>query len=293
MTTIPFNLTTGENTINLAGRLVDHSGDVQALALLSELFTGYIKGEALPTIAQGVSATLPDGQQIDWISRGIKALKLQVPLQSPTGPIGPIKSITIGAFNLVYDPAAPYAPTASSDTLSAGVGLPFGFSLNITNVQNSITIIANNTAIANVTAPTGTGNVRIDSRNAGYTTGTLFLSLPASPLIVGNSYTDHLVLDQFQYDLVTTNGSKFFLGGLTNAITATPIGAVTLTGLPFLVPAGLIGLQNLKARPTTIDSVDVTGGTSQYIELAITGMDVFLAVISAVSCFTDSALRLT
>ncbi|KAI5474806.1 pre-rrna processing protein [Pseudohyphozyma bogoriensis] len=269
-TASPTNLTAGVNHIHLVGRLIDYSNNTAALDQLSYIFTQYLNGESTPVEARGVSVTLPSGQVIDWLQAGISALTLNVPLSSPTGRISPITGINIEALSLAFDPTTAYAPMANSSDVSASFGLPFGFSLDIVSLSNEFSIVDNRTAIASLNAPMGDANTTILTMNAGYTTGELTLDLPLAPLQIGPTYDEHLAFSQFTYDLTTTNGSTFALVGNTTAVTNTPLGQVKLDGIGFTVPAGLIGLESLAAYPTTILSVDVTGGTTDAIELAIT-----------------------
>lgn len=60
------------------------------------------------------------------------------------------------------------------------------------------------------------------------------------------------------------------LVGKSRAVANTSIGEITLDAIAVNVTTSLKGLQGLKGL-TTIDSVDVTGGTSQGIDLAIGG----------------------
>ena len=67
-----------------------------------------------------------------------------------------------------------------------------------------------------------------------------------------------------------TAGVEFDLKGTADVVARTAIGNVPIDDIPFDVTTSLKGLQGLKGL-TTIDSVDVTGGTSQGIDLAIGG----------------------
>ena len=91
------------------------------LASLSSLFTAYLNGESSPVIAVGRSASQADGTVISWLSQGIRALRLTVPFKNPDqdGPIGPIKSITIGDMALAFSENNPWAPIANTRTVQA------------------------------------------------------------------------------------------------------------------------------------------------------------------------------
>ncbi|GAA6027071.1 hypothetical protein JCM8097_006088 [Rhodosporidiobolus ruineniae] len=268
-TTSAVNLTTGRNYVHLAGRLVPYADNPDALSKLGTLFSAYLNGGVIPVQARGLSIALPSGERIEWLSDGIAALTLNVPLQSPTGRIAPITAITIQQLSLEFDSSAPYAPQANSSAVSAGFGLPFGFPLDIVRLANTFGIVDNRTIVASLSSPFGSSNTTITSQNAGYTVGEIELELPKAPLTIGSSYNEHLAFDQFTTDLTVTNGSTFILVGNTSAVTDTPLGQVTLTDIGFTVPAGLIGLESLSTSPTIIRSVDVLGGTQDAIVLSI------------------------
>ncbi|GAA5969858.1 hypothetical protein JCM21900_004182 [Sporobolomyces salmonicolor] len=270
VTTGAVNLTAGVNYVHLVGRLVPYTDDPAALAQLSDLFSSYLNGGTTPVEARGLQIALPDGEVIAWLTAGISALTLKVPLRSPTGRIAPITGITIQQLSLAFDPSAPYAPQANSSAVAATFGLPFGFSLDIVRLMNEFGIVDNRTVVASLVSPYGNSNTTITSRNAGYTVGDITLDLPLAPLQIGPTYENHLAFDQFTYDLTTTNGSAFVLVGNTSAVTDTPLGQVSLSNIGFTVPAGLVGLDSLTKDPTLIQSVDVLGGTTDAIILNIT-----------------------
>ena len=108
--------------ITLDGVLVPHNNSANDLASVSQLFTSYLNGESSPVIATGQSALLPpDNTTISWLTKGIKALSLNVPFKNPdeSGPLGPIKSISIGSMALAFNESDPWAPVANSDSVQA------------------------------------------------------------------------------------------------------------------------------------------------------------------------------
>lgn len=268
--------------------MVPYLDNATALAELSTVFSNYLNGFTTMVTARGRSVTLPNGETISWLSKGVKALVLSVPLKSTTGRISPITSITIKQLSLGFDSANPYAPTTNSSFIDATFGLPFGFSLDIAQLSNAFTIVSNKTAVTSLSAPLALAETTLLTRDAGFTTGSLKLNLPLSRLVTPPSYTDHLIFEQFNYDFTTTTGANFFLVGNTSVITNTPVGQVLLTNIGFTVPAGLIGLNGLKTFPTTIISVDVIGGTPEAVVLAIR---VGLTNPSVVSLTLSSTLR--
>lgn len=263
------NVSTGRNVITLNGRLVPHNDNATALDLLGKLFTGYINGETLPTQARGVSVRQADGQKIGWLSTGISALELAVPLKAPA-PINPIKSISIGSLALVYTPETAYDPTAFSSALSAVLGLPFGFSLSIVDTANTFTILFEGAQVATINSAYSNTTTQLSLVSAGQTAGTLNLTLPPSTLtLANNTEAARKELENFQTYLTLSNGTAIRLQGAAKAVTDTPLGRVLLDGIIFDVDSGLLGLQGLSAYPTLITSVDVTGGTNEGILLQV------------------------
>lgn len=185
------NLTAGVNYINLVGRLVDYSANTTALDQLSTLFSNYLNGRVTPVTAVGLSATLASGQTVDWLTKGIQALVLSVPLASPQA-IKPITGIAIKALSLDFTPATSWAPMANSSALSATFGLPFGFSLDIVSLENAFDIVDNRSRVAGLRSPMGQAHTTLLSKNAGFMTGSIALDLPLAPLKIGSTEVEQL-----------------------------------------------------------------------------------------------------
>lgn len=166
--------------------------DQIALEALSTVFSNYLNGLPTPIEARGLSVSLPNGDRVNWLSQGIKALILQVPLTCPTGRLSPITGITIEQLSLGFDPEHPYDPTTNSSHVSATFGLPFGFSLSIAQLSNAFTMVDQGVPITSLSSPMALAESVILTKNAGYTTGALKLNLPRSRLVTPPSYTDHL-----------------------------------------------------------------------------------------------------
>ncbi|CAO1639236.1 unnamed protein product [Sympodiomycopsis kandeliae] len=263
------NITQGLNTILIAGQLVPHQTNSTELDLLGELFTGYINGEAVPVEARGVSTALSNGKVVTWLSEGIKALVVQVPLQTPI-PIDPIKGITIDYLSLAYSTSTPYNPTTFSNALRGTIGLPFGFSLDIVSLSNSISILYQGAHVGDINAGYSNSTTHLDVISAGQTSGVIDITLPPSPLILANSTTAaRQELIQFQNAFTYGEASDFVLQGSAKAVTDTPLGRVLLNGIKFGVGSGLRGLAGLTRYPTVINSVDVVGGARDAISLVV------------------------
>lgn len=112
----------GQVNITLDGVLVPHNDSSDELASLSKLFTAYLNGDTSPVVATGRSVLLPpNNQSISWLTEGVTALSLNVPFKNPTvdGPLGPIKSITIGDMALEFNASDPWAPLTTTRSVQA------------------------------------------------------------------------------------------------------------------------------------------------------------------------------
>ena len=132
-----------DNDVTLDGTLVPHTGNDTALALVSELFTQYLNGQPSDVLATGVSSVQPDGSAVGWLSAGLGALALHVPLQPPGGQaIAPIKAIEIEELGLAFSAGSPWAPVANAreGAVRATLELPFGFALGVGEIENRFEI---------------------------------------------------------------------------------------------------------------------------------------------------------
>lgn len=71
-------------------------------------------------------------------------------------------------------------------------------------------------------------------------------------------------------ELTDSQTTEFAMVGNSTAVASTSIGQITLDPIQVNVTTSLAGLQGLKGL-TTIESVDVLGGTQQALNLGING----------------------
>ncbi|UZJ55969.1 hypothetical protein CBS101457_005289 [Exobasidium rhododendri] len=263
------NLTAGLNILTLNGRLIPYANNQSALNQLGELFTNYINSVPSIVIARGRTAVKPDGQVVTWLATGITALASEIPFLPPT-PINPIKGITIDYISLVYSQELPYNPDLFSNALTGQFALPFGFSLNITQLATELNIYTDGAIVGTATGPFSQANTDIQVLSTGETAGDINLTLPPTQLILPNT-TDAAKkeLITFQNAFVYMADTAFQAQGAAKAITSTPVGEILLNGINFDVTTGLIGLNGLTTYPTIINSVDVTGGVPDGVTLAV------------------------
>ncbi|CAO3592056.1 unnamed protein product [Absidia cylindrospora] len=225
------------------------------------MFSTYVSGGTAQTSAVGVSAA-PDGHTpIQWLSEAFTSVKLNVGLSNPGGPMKIIKAVNMGHLDLAFDPNNPYAPTVSAPNVVADFDIPFGFSLNIMQVTQKITMNTNtNGKFSELAVPwvASQSNQTSGKLNFGIHQGSL-AALPG----MNDAFTD------YTYDLTSSDLYTFGISGMATTKTRTPIGDIVLGGIEFTVPTSLRGLQFLNSTPTVINSVDMTGGTSKALQLDI------------------------
>ncbi|KAG0057609.1 hypothetical protein BGZ83_006982 [Gryganskiella cystojenkinii] len=250
-----------ESVLNLTGTMIPQTTP-QGLATVSALFSSYIAGSSSVTQAKGVSV-LPDGvNEVGWLSRGLMSMNLNVPLQSPT-PLNIIKSISLGAMGMNWTNTDSYAPLANSPGVVAGFQMPFGFSINVTQVQNNMTVIYNNKNLANLNAAEWGPAVTTKDVNGS----SINFALPPTPFAINADA--HADFDDFVTKLTVGSSQPFTVSGTAGTIAITPIGTVQITGIPFKSDVSLAGLQGLKTQPTVINSLQVIGGEPDGLVIAL------------------------
>ncbi|KAF9548894.1 hypothetical protein EC957_005246 [Mortierella hygrophila] len=254
-------MSNSQSILNLTGIMTPQTTP-EGLATVSSLFSAYIAGGTSVTTAKGVSV-LPDGvNEVGWLSAGLKSMALNVPLVAPPG-LNIIQSITLGPMGMNWTNADAYAPLANSPGVVAGFQMPFGFSLNVTQVQNSMTVIYNNKDMATLNALEWGAAVTTKDAN-----GTAInFALPPTPFaIAADSHAD---FDDFVTKLTVGVSQPFTVRGTAGTVATTPIGEVRIIGIPFKSDVALSGLQGLKTEPTVINSLTVIGGTPTGLQIAL------------------------
>lgn len=100
------------------------------------------------------------------------------------------------------------------------------------------------------------------------TQGTINITLDNNPLVVPSTSEHHELFSAFNVNLTQQMESDFRLVGQARAVANMRIGTITLDPIKFDVPSRLVGLDGLR-NATIIESVDVLGGTSEALTLAI------------------------
>ncbi|KAF9954644.1 hypothetical protein BGZ72_004432 [Mortierella alpina] len=242
------------SSLVLEGVLVRHTNKTD-LDKVSLLMSNYLAGNSSKTIGKGVSVK-PDGvNTVSWLSNGILALTLNVPLKSPT-PLNIISDISIKDMGMVFDPATPYQPLTSSKLLTAAFKLPFNITTSMQNVSNSMTLIYKDKIVGDVSTSVWS------SAQSNPAANIISFSLPPTPFIVKEDAKD--VFNELMADLTLKPSATFSIKGVAGAISDTPFGVLKLTGIPFASNVTLKGIE-FNSINAGVSNVVVSGGTSDHI----------------------------
>ncbi|SAM05156.1 hypothetical protein [Absidia glauca] len=253
-------LVKGDNTIPLKGSIkpLTNPADLEKVGVM---FSTYVSGGTAQTSATGVSAA-PDGHTpINWLTEAFKSVQMNVGLSNQGGPLKIINAVSMGYLDLKFDANNPYSPTVSAPNVVADFSIPFGFTLNITDVTQNITMNTNSTGnFSELIVPW----VKAQSdQQAGK------LQFPITNAVLAALPGKNDAFNSYTYDLTSSDLYTFGVSGQATTKTLTPIGEITLGGITFAVPTALHGLQFLNSTPTVINSVDMMGGTSEALQLDI------------------------
>ncbi|GAN02932.1 hypothetical protein MAM1_0031d02382 [Mucor ambiguus] len=171
----------------------------------------------------------------------------------------------MGYLDLKFDPAAPYSPIVNAPAVTANFQLPFGFSLNISEVSQNITLAINTTGAQ--TESFAVIQTPFSPAVSNQQNGTIIF--PLNSTAIAGIPGKESFYNQYTYALTASDNYTFMVSGIATTKTNTPIGPIVLTGINFTVPTTLKGLQFLNSTATVINSLDVTGGTEAGLALAI------------------------
>ncbi|KAI8600412.1 hypothetical protein EDD21DRAFT_323068 [Dissophora ornata] len=244
--------------LTLEGTLLRQTDPVH-LQELSLLMSNYLGSIVTLATAQGVSV-FPDGvNAVSWLTSAILATTMTVPLLAPE-PLNVIQGLDIKDMSLAIGPEAPWAPTTSSNAVSAVFKLPFNISINITELANTtMTLIYKGTPLANLTSAVW-NQTASDMKN-----NNIVFTLPPSLLsVVDNA---HDAFQAFLTEVVQNTSSGFDITGSADSVVTTSMGIVRLK-VPFSSTITLNGIGFASSSPT-ISNVTVTGGSTEYITLSV------------------------
>ncbi|EIW52711.1 uncharacterized protein TRAVEDRAFT_134842 [Trametes versicolor FP-101664 SS1] len=240
-----------DTTLHLSGRMVPQSGD--DLNTMGQLFSDFLAGknQSLSVQGESVQPTGSDGP-VQWLSTAFKTVTLNVTLPGETFEI--IQSIEMSDLELVMtEQDQAFAPGASSQHVLAQYKNPFGFSLQVIEGAEDITLATGGTDVAELKLPQS-------AQEGGVSTGNV------APLIITfqnqtlQSKNDG-AFSQFFAAVTDTSGADFELKGTADVVARTTIGDVPISGIPFNVSTSLKGINAFDKR-ASLANVSITGSGS-------------------------------
>ena len=178
------------------------------------------------------------------------------------GPQIIIKSVTLNELSLFFTPQTAFSPITGSNSTDAAFTLPFAFPIDITALQQTITIGSQGTNFAQLAIPKGPTTTDVQAR-------IIHLEFQNVPFAVFDN--THTNFEQFVSTTTTGSSQTLQLSGSANADANTAVGLLSLTDIGFSVDSNIAGLQGLDARPVTIGNLDVNHGFSDFLLIKVDG----------------------
>lgn len=246
-----------QTTKHMAGRITPKGDD--ELDTIGELFTRYLQADNISLIAQGESVK-PDGStEIGWLSAAFKTLELEVTLQGETFNL--IQSITIDDLTVTMQTDdQTWAPPSSSDSTNAVYRNPFGFSLQVIQAGETITIGYGGSDAATLEIPMMDAEGEVSTGNDA--------NLPLSFEDIAMIASDHGAFRSLFAAVTLESSADLTLSGAADVVAATTIGNVPIGNISFDVPTTLSGVNGFGGQ-AELGPVSVVGsggaGGSEYI----------------------------
>lgn len=194
-----------------------------------------------------------------WLNEGIKSLQVVTALPN-RGPQSLIKSIALNELSLVFTEATAYDPKASSNDTAAQFDLPFGFSVDIKNLDQKIRVGYQGKDLATLDIPRGDVVTDVASRKIALTFNAVPFSVP---------FTAENDFNKFVSETTVGGLQALRLAGSANAGVMTSVGFLSLNNLNFDLNSGINGLEGLTKKPVEVGELDVNKGTDKYLLIKV------------------------
>jgi hypothetical protein len=241
--------------LSLVGRLIPQNSDA-GLAAVSNVFNNFVQGKDSDVLVNGASAGSPD---VTWLNEGIKVLQVSTALPNQ-GKLNIIKSIALNELSLRFSTQAPFAPMTGSQSTDAAFTLPFAFPIDITALEQTLTLGFEGSTFGQLAIPRGPSKTDVASR-------VIHLTFDNVPLQVSSN--GHDTFEKFVAATTVGSTQTVSLSGAANADALTAVGLLTLSNLEFSVNSEIAGLQGLNARPVTIANLDVNHGFPDFLLIKV------------------------
>ncbi|CAG8512217.1 15440_t:CDS:2 [Dentiscutata erythropus] len=254
-----FTLIQGDNKLSLEGRLLPQNSPA-GVAAVSDMFSKFIAGDdsSINVVARTVKPN-NSASPISWLQDAFNGTELDVIFPGRKN-LSIIHGVTIDSLDLEFSTTDQYTPMASSSLLTASFSIPFGFKLFVKQISQDIELFDGQTKLATLSIPFTTASG--DSESGNLTSS----FAPTQFKVVPGSEND---FDDFAKRLTVEENVTLTMKGIANVISNTSIGNVTIDGIKFEVQTTLQGIQGLTSSPTVINSLKVTGGSAEHINIEL------------------------
>lgn len=199
------------------------------------------------------------GHQVTWLNEGIQTLAVATTLPN-RGKLNIIESITLEQLQLLFTDGTAYDPMTSSNETTATFTLPFNFPIDITSLEQNITVGYDGQSFAELVLPNAPCTTDVQARIIHLT----FSNIPFA-VFAGQ----HAAFQNFVAAMTTGSTQTLALSGAANAAASTAVGVLSLTDIEFAVSSSLEGLQGLISKPATVSNLDVNHGYSDHLLIKV------------------------
>ncbi|KAG6820875.1 hypothetical protein H0H93_010219 [Arthromyces matolae] len=246
-----------KSNISLAGRLIPQAS-ADGLSVVSTIFNNFIQGKDSIVEIQGASAGSGDAT---WLNEAFKTLRVATVMPN-RGVQKIIDEINLNELELLFTENTAYDPYSSSQSTDAKFTLPFGFPLDITALEQTLTIGINGTAFAQLAIPKTPAATDVQNR-------IVHLAFNDVPFMVFSD--QHPTFDRFVAETTTGKTESLQLSGSASAEAQTAVGLLYLEGIQFSLDTSIEGLQGLNVKPVFVGSVDVNHGFPDFLLIKVLG----------------------
>jgi len=156
----------------------------------------------------------------------------------------------------MFSTQAPFGPITGSKSTDAAFTLPFAFPIDISALQQTITLGYQGTDFAQLVIPKGPSKTDVAAR---------IIHLDFSDILFAVFDSGHSLFGQFVADTTVGTKQTLRLSGSANADASTAVGLLSLKDITFSVESDIAGLQGLNARRVTVSNLDVNHGYPDYL----------------------------
>jgi hypothetical protein len=200
-----------------------------------------------------------DHWQVAWLNDGIKSLVVDTVLPN-RGKLDIIKTVELNDLELRFTEGTAYDPSSSSNHATAAFTLPFNFPVDITSLEQNISVSTGGAPFAELVIPKGPTTTDVQQR-------VIHLAFSDVPFSVFDD--QHGLFQLFLASTTMSTSQTMTLSGNANADADTAVGLLSLQGIRFSVNTEIAGLQGLTAKPALVTSLDVNHGFPDYLLIKV------------------------